>query len=221
MATKPPMPSTARLRSTGGFTLIEFLVVLAIFAVVTSYALPSVVIQTKKAEISYTVKTLQAIEGAIGDFYTKTHRWPYEVNQLVHKPGRLDPITNTMGGLNGARDSIYLPSNNRSTIPPGLLQKWDGPYLEVGAIPEPGLQSPPNGPGFIVRRFAQICINRTEYLAIKVDSISQADAELISLNKEDEKVLTFGQMGSGRVQWIAPDTLVYLAATVSPPKCNY
>lgn len=213
----PTLSRRAGWRSEAGFSLAEMLASVSVLAILAAVTIPAVGVQLKESEVSSVVETLGSIDAAVSSFYADTNRWPSEYNQLVHKPGRTDGVDG-QAGLNGASDQVLNPGNVSQTIPPGQLRKWKGPYLDIGGIPTGGIKTPLDGT--IERAFAMICINRNEYLVVRVAGIRQADAKLVSLKLDGEDVLTYDAATAGRVQWDDPD-LVYLAAAVSPPKCNY
>lgn len=204
--------------SEAGFSLAEMVVSVSVLGILAAATIPAVGVQLKKSEVASVAETLTTIDDAIAAFYSDTNRWPSEYNQLIHEPGRTDGVDG-QEGLNGASNQVLNPGNNSQTIPPGQLKKWKGPYLDIGAIPEGRVKTPLDGT--IERDFEMICIDRNEYLIVRIAGVTQEDAKLVSLDLDEEDVLTYDAAAAGRVQWQSPNRLVYLAAAVSPPKCNY
>lgn len=197
-----------------GFTLVEMLVGITLFAALSAVVIPAAVVQIQKGQVTADMSELEAIRLGIGSFEADVRRFPYEVNQLVHEPG-----TNGVGGsptgVNGAVDLQFTHDNGVSnkSIPSGLEKRWNGPYLKLGYIAD-GMDTSLGGK--IERTFAYKCVNGSRYLAIAVSGISQEDAIDLSIQKDKES-----DLNAGLIQWTTAgaDTLFYLAAAVGSPGC--
>lgn len=175
-----------------GFTLVEVLVTLLLIGLLVGVILPSVIGQSSKGENQRVVDDLQAIRSASKMFRLDVQRWPSRLDQLSNAPVAWTDSTDLLG--NG--------------IPNGLLAKWNGPYLERGEVASPGITTALGG--VILMAVDTMYWGGTPFLRIKTDSLQASNVEAISAIVDGDTVTT-----TGRVRFVAPDTLVFLATPIN------
>ncbi len=175
-----------------GFTLVEVLVTLLLIGLLVGVILPSVIGQSSKGENQRVVDDLQAIRSASKMFRLDVQRWPSRLDQLSNAPATWADSTDLLG----------------NPIPNGLLGKWNGPYLERGVVSSPGITTALGG--VILMAFDTVYWGGTPFLRLKTDSLQAVNAEAISAVVDGDTVTT-----TGRVRFIAPDTLAFLATPIN------
>jgi general secretion pathway protein G len=105
-----------RMRRTGGFSLPEVLVALALIAILTAVLMPGLTSQVRKSDATRIEGDLTALQAAIQAFVADVHRFPATTTQLT------TPL------VNGATDLDV------ATIPNSLVARWKGPYLTKSLI---------------------------------------------------------------------------------------
>ena len=213
----PNRISAHRQARQAGFTLGETLVAVAVMTVLSAVVTPSIINQIRGAELLSMLTELETIGAGIVTFQTDVNRWPLEVNQLIRKPGSKG-TDNSTKNPNGSQNLDLVRGN---VYPPGLLKKWNGPYLNRATLPPGGHLKTPLSDS-IQRVFEVICVNRSDYLAVIVSGVSEVDAGALSLLKDGDENVAINDDAAGVVRWrssTAPE-LVFFAATISPPKCN-
>ena len=95
-------------RGTGGFTLLELLVVMVIIGLLTGYVGPKYFSQIGKSEVKAARAQLEALEKALDQYWIDTGHYP-----------------SAEAGLSAL---VTRPANE---------PRWDGPYLKKGVPPDP------------------------------------------------------------------------------------
>jgi type IV pilus assembly protein PilA len=65
-----------RMKNRKGFTLIELMIVVAIIGILAAVAIPMYRAQTIKAKMSEGVRAMDAVAGAVGNWYNDNTAWP-------------------------------------------------------------------------------------------------------------------------------------------------
>ncbi|MBK8231866.1 MAG: hypothetical protein IT349_18360 [Candidatus Eisenbacteria bacterium] len=98
-------------RRTGGFTMIEAIVIVAVIAIIGGILTPMVIKEVAKAKISRSRADMEALATAFNEYYVDTSYWPEAANGSQ----------NTQVDLVGFA-CMFTNAQN--------LVGWDGPYLE-------------------------------------------------------------------------------------------
>ncbi len=181
----------------GGFTLVEILVTLLLIGLLVGVVLPSVIGQAEKGEVQRVVDDLEAVRSATKVFRLDVNRWPGALEDLVSQISTGD---------------TYLGGGNYNT---GQVNKWAGPYLEIGSIPAGGLTTALSG--VFRSAFGQSTWGGSTFLTVYVDNIESDQAQTISELVDGDTDVTSGADSGGRVRWAAgsPNYLIYLATPIN------
>lgn len=106
-----------------GFTLVEVLVTLVLIALLVGVIVPSVINQLGAGEPTRVAQDLESIRSAVKLFRVDVKRFPSSPEQLVVGP---------------ASWADSLDYTGTSTIPTALVDRWGGPYLEMGSLTDGG-----------------------------------------------------------------------------------
>ncbi len=101
-----------RIRRAKGFTLIELMVVILIIAMLATFVAPNVMSKLKRAKADLAKPKMAVIENALKSFEFDCGRLPEE------SEGGLQALVATQA-------------------PPGLEEKWHGPYLKQSQLLDP------------------------------------------------------------------------------------
>ncbi len=183
-----------------GFTLVEILVTLLLIGLLVGVVLPSVLSQSEKGENQRVIDDVEAIRSATKLFRLDVQRWPGALDQLVVASTGAWSTTNDLSG---------------NAIPGGLLNKWGGPYLELGDLPGDTLVTALGGS--VQTAFSTTSWGGTDFLTIQVNHIPQANAEAISELVDGDTDVSSSADSGGRVRWVSgtPNYLLYLAAPIN------
>ncbi|HLA38319.1 MAG TPA: prepilin-type N-terminal cleavage/methylation domain-containing protein [Candidatus Brocadiales bacterium] len=131
--------------SSGGFTLIEVIIVLAIIGLLASVLTPTVVRYVQSSKLRRATKDVGLIGAAIAAFYNDLGDWPvWQVGTarqsgdakaaLLYGPGTLPGQSGVPSGDTGDTLVNQLGVNNpaypTNVADPTLPYAWRGPYLE-------------------------------------------------------------------------------------------
>src|SRR6056297_4352470 len=76
-------------KTTGGFSLIELLVVLVILGMIAGLVVPNIMGRSEDAKARTAVAEIQRLSMAVDEFYLDTGRAPRELRELVERPGNV------------------------------------------------------------------------------------------------------------------------------------
>jgi general secretion pathway protein G len=102
-----------RRKAESGFTLVEILVVLVILGLLAALVAPNLIGNVGKAQIATTKTQIASLETALDSFRLDVGRYP-----------------NSQEGLQAL---VERPSG---------VDRWDGPYLKKGRVPNDGWEHP-------------------------------------------------------------------------------
>lgn len=185
-----------RHSSSGGFTLVEVLVTLLLIGLLVGVVLPSVIGQAARGETNRIVEDLESVRSGSKLFRLDVNRWPGRLEHLVNQPGTWTDSTDLFG----------------NAISPGLIARWGGPYLEVGALPDNVLVTALDGT--IQADFDTISWGGTEFLRVNILGLTAAEGDGVNEVIDGDTLTGIGDDAAGRVRFTT-DTLVYLAAPVN------
>ncbi len=168
-----------------GFTLAEVLVTLAIIAVMAAVLLPSLNSQLSKGDAGRMAQDLTNIQTGAQAYLADVHRYPASMTQLT------TALSGTPTDLLG------------STIPPGLLAKWKGPYVAKDVVSATSV-------GTISPAFTKVTNtsgNGVDYLVISLNGIASADWVRLE-DILDEGYSSTAASTTGLVRYSFPSTTV-------------
>lgn len=111
MSMRPSAAPGGRRQRSGGFSLLEMLVVLVIMGLLVALVLPRVTGNIGKGRLQTTRAQIEMLSSAVTQFYMDTNRYP--------------TVEEGLGAL------LRRPENVAES-------KWKGPYLEKDFIPKDG-----------------------------------------------------------------------------------
>ena len=160
----------------GGFTLAEVLVTLALLALLAAVLLPTVAGQIFKGDSGRVVQDLQAVRGGAEQFLADVRRYPGKYSDLSKLITTLN--TDILGNTYNA----------------GLVAKWKGPYVTkdtVNATIDTGFG------GAITNTFTRFTnTNAIQYLTVVIVGINGPD-----FDKIDEQVDGVVNRTAGLMRW--------------------
>lgn len=173
------------LSDSRGFTFVELIVALAIMIMMAAVVTPVLLGSLDNARVEASQKSLLAIIDAITQFEADVNRYNATISQLV---GQISSSDYDICG---------------STFPPGLADKWAGPYISqnvtAGGIPTPI--------GVIRNELTPATLAGGQpVMLVQVDGVRATDA--VSLNREvdgadgDDDPTQAGDSGS--LMWSVP-----------------
>ena len=166
-----------------GFTLIEMLAVLAVILVLAAIIVPQVAQEARQATGPALLSSTATIADAIAQFKADTRRYPGTLRALVDPSGSPTDICG-------------------STIPPGLLGRWSGPYLQR-QVPTSGLTA---GDAVIQNALTRAASSSTSVSALIITAVG-VDAAIAADIEQD--LDGNADLNGGTIRWTAPNTLTY------------
>lgn len=169
-----------------GFTVLEMLVVLTILIALAAVVIPQVAARGRDATATAVLSSAATIADAVSQFKADTRRYPGEVRWLVSLDGTPIDICG-------------------DAIPPGLLARWSGPYLQQH-VPTTGL---PAGDARILNTLSRADGATVSSLVISATGVTEAAARRI-----DREIDGDDDLATGTIRWTAgaggePGTLQY------------
>lgn len=185
---------SVKVRASGGFTLLEILVALTLIGLLIGAMVPTVLNQLGGGEASRVASDIRSVENAAKTFRIDVNRWPGDIEDLTTAISSTD------------NDFDVEP------YPPGLMNRWDGPYIEGVVIADDGELATAAG-GQIQDDFATNTLNSQTYLTIAVEDLTSTVIAAVSQMIDGNEVVTDDDAG-GRVREEPTGTLQYLAAPI-------
>lgn len=116
---------------TGGFTLIEIIIVIAVIAILAGIATPSIVKNINDSRIARTKSDCKEIASAMASFYKDLGKWPTynkttRLGYLKTNDGTMPKQSAGWWGKSDLLDNQLI--TNAPTYPTTGETKWDGPY---------------------------------------------------------------------------------------------
>lgn len=161
-----------------GFSLIEILVGLAIVVVVATVVTPNLVGLLDRARIDRAAASLENMGEAIGTFEEDVNRAPSALTHLV------EPI------------SPDQESSCGKSYPPGLANRWAGPYLNR-LVPATGV---PVAIGSVLPEIEQVGNGSGSALRLTIVAVAHEDAIELERRTDGDEDPT-----GGAIRYTAPD----------------
>jgi type II secretion system protein G len=183
------MRSKLLAAGSGGFTLLEILVVLVMLGLMIGAIVPNIISQTSKGEINRIVRDMATVEDAAKNFRVDLTRWPGDLEDLQSQPN----VSGTDADINGI------------AYPTGLANRWSGPYLESVELVNDSLYSAAGARmhGFTKDTYE---INGVDYLVLTITELSADQIDAL-----DQEVDGSIDAAAGRLRFVS-STAFYLAA---------
>lgn len=188
------MPSSSSGSGSGGFTLIEILVVIALLAALVAAIAPQLFNQLDKGDATQITADMGSVASGIKAFRV-------DVSPVF--PGDIEDLVLSIGSAN---DDVAL---DRSSYNTGQEGRWDGPYLEVNLSASTTATS---GPAFTTG-FDGVVQNRlgttsdaqgSTWITVRITDISTSGCQVVEDQADD------GDLTSGRFR-CSGGTMTHLA----------
>ncbi len=166
-----------------GFTLMEMLAVIAIVLLLAAVIVPQVVQEVRHSTGPALLSSTATLADAVAQFKADTRRYPGTLGALVSPAGSPTDICG-------------------STIPPGLIGRWSGPYLQR-QVPASGLTA---GDARIQNTLTRADPQST---AISNLIITATGVDSIVAIRIDRDLDGDGDLAGGTIRWTSPSTLRY------------
>lgn len=179
-----------------GFTLVEVLVILAILAALAAVLVPTVSNQVRKADVGRVTGDLTNLRSGIEAFLVNVNRYPGDAEDLA------TTITTADADINGV------------TYSPGLVGKWEGPYIDrVFAA----VDSMETGFGGLIRSDFGILDygNGIDYLTVVITGIAQPEFDRVDADMDDGDGIAAGRLRWEGVANTGTDTTTFLAIPIN------
>lgn len=163
-------------RATGGFTLLEVAVALAIIALVTGFIVTRMVGRTVDGEAAALSRNLSAVADAVVAFRNDVRRYPSQLSYLTAKPVAGPTTTDSCG----------------NPLPARFIALWRGPYADR-SISTSGVQS---GTSTIRNVVTRPVLAADTVLRISVDGVDEGVADLVERSFEATPSLS-----DGTIRW--------------------
>ena len=186
-----------------GFTLIEVLVTLVLVALLIGVIVPSVINQLDRGDPARIATDVESVRSAARLFRVDVKRHPHNIEQLTEDPGSDGVPWDTIVDFNGA------------TISSGLIDRWDGPYLEGSGVVDTTTTMETALEASIHPVFRSKTLAGSSYLTLYVTGLTRSDIQNVSDLIDGDTVTTDDDAG-GRLRGSTNgDTLWYLAVPVN------
>lgn len=144
---------TRHRRSSRGFTLAEVLVVLAIIAIMAAVLMPVLVTQLRKGDIGRIMGDMTSIRTGIETFMADVRRIPGDLTHLAR------PISISDTDIRG------------TTYPPGLVNRWRGPYIDQQQLASDDDRYPTGFGGRIVPALDTIVSEGVTWARVRIEGL--------------------------------------------------
>lgn len=177
--------------SRDGFTLLEILVILILLGLLIGAVVPNVLNQASRGEVTRILRDITAVEAGAKHFRVDVSRWPGALGHLQTRPATSD------ADVHG------------TPYPQGLLNRWDGPYLESVEVTQDSLATAGGGMiyGFVLGDSANAYqLNGQDYLVVSIHGLAPDDLTALDLEVDGDTGVATGRLRT------ASSTAFYLAA---------
>jgi type II secretion system protein G len=184
------------LNTRPGFTLIEVLVTLVLIALLVGVIVPSVINQLGSGEPTRVAQDLEAVRSGVKLFRVDVRRFPHTPEQLTVAPANW--IDSTDYGA--------------SVIPNPLIDRWNGPYLEMGSMVDGGAAVDTMYIALSAMAddtFSTDVWSGNNWLYLGFSNLTAEQAQAIS-EVIDGDTITANDDTGGRVRWSGTQLLYYI-----------
>lgn len=174
-----------------GFTLLEILVVLILLGLLIGAIVPNVLNQASKGEVNRILRDVAGVEAGAKNFRIDVSRWPGSLSDLQTLPAVSD------SDING------------TAYPQGLLNRWDGPYLESAEVTADSISTAGGATvyGFVLGdTINDYQLNGQNYLVLSIHGLTADHLTAIDVEVDGDTGVVSGRLRT------ASGTAYYLAA---------
>lgn len=186
-----PISTTRR-----GLTLVEVLVILAILAALAAVVTPVVTQQIRRGAANRVAGDLTSIRTGVESFVADVQRYPGDIHDLTTAISSSDSDINS------------------DSYPQGLINKWNGPYMDRVMTDSDSLST--GFGGYIQDDFVTVThTNGVDYLTVIIHSVLSNDFDEVDDIIDDADGATAGRLRHAAGGASTPDTVKYLAIPIS------
>lgn len=220
------MTTRRKVRSRGGFTLIEVLITLIMIAGLIAFLFPVLTQQLGAADNPRLANDLSTIKTATQIFNANTRVFPGDIEDLIHEPSSTasagDRSLQGGGTSAGSGTDFYTTSE---------VARWRGPYFDASMTTDDGnttagesdatqaidgnvgtieslLVCVPGAPG--VTPTPATCAEDTHWVAIEISGITQTEFD--ELNPDFDPGESVNEETTGKFRWRTGDLAYLLVA---------